>query len=147
MSTDAAATINGVGTAPVAGASLEEAIRKAIAKIEAVEDGATADTLLINPADAAQLDLAAMAATTNGFAFSAPVWGLRIIKSNQVAAGKPIVLDLGAVKAYVRENVQTLQTDSHADFFLKNTLVAVAEARALTVVQRPDLVVPATVTP
>lgn len=147
LNIDAAAAIAAVGTTPATGANLLEAIRNAQAKVEGIEDGYAADTLLINPADAAKIDLSLLSATVEGARYGFPVWGLRVVKSNKVTAGTPLVLDSSAVVAYVRTGVEVFVTDSHADYFLKNVLVAVAEARALTVVQRPDLVVPASVTP
>lgn len=147
LNTEAATTIGAVATPAVTGATLLEAIRNAQAEVESIEDGYMADTLLINPADAAALDLSLLSATSEGARYGFPVWGLRVVKSTKVAAGKPLVLDSSAVVVYLRTGVEVFVTDSHSDYFLKNCLVAVAEARALTVVQRPDLVVPASVAP
>jgi len=147
LNSQAASAINAVATAPVEGATLLEAIRNAQASVEGIEDGYSANTLLIHPLDAATLDLALLGATVEGARFGFPVWGLRVVKSNRVTVGRPLVLDLSAVVAYVRTGVEVFQTDSHAGNFLLNVITAVAEARALTTVQRPDLVVPATVAP
>lgn len=145
LNSQAAAAVAAVATPAVTGATLLEAIRKAQAAVEGVDDGYYADALLINPADAADIDLALLSATMNGAAYGAPVFGLRVIRSNAVTAGKPVVLSLDAVRSFVRTGVDVFVSDSNKDNFEKNMMTAIAEARALTVVQRPELVVPATV--
>jgi len=148
LNSEAALAINGVTTPSAEADSLLKAIRLAQSYVED-RDG-NADLLLVHPADAADLDITLLGSTLNGAAYGSPVWGLRVVRTSKITAGRPLVLDSSAVVAYVRSGIEYFLTDSDvmpdgSSAFRRNILSAIAEARALTVVQRPYLVVPAEV--
>ncbi|GGS81969.1 phage major capsid protein [Streptomyces griseoviridis] len=66
------------------------------------------------------------------------LWGLRVVTTVAMAAGTAL---LGGFRAgatlWTRQGVTILMTDSHADFFIANTLVILAEMRANVAVHTP----------
>ncbi|WP_435252221.1 phage major capsid protein [Streptomyces tendae] len=66
------------------------------------------------------------------------LWGLRVVTTVAMAAGTAL---LGGFRAgatlWTRQGVTILMTDSHADFFIANTLVILAETRANVAVHTP----------
>lgn len=137
---EAAAAINAAVLPATTGADLSTAIRNGMVLVELA--GFTADAVLINPADAADLEVAARGAN---FA-SDPYWGLTPIKAASIPEGSPIVGDFRrAVERYVRSQVQLFITDSHADTFLTNVFTLLAERRSLTAVVRPQALAEVTV--
>lgn len=158
--------LNGSGTAPqilgirntpgiqsqsaVAG-DVAATLGRAIGKIEVV-DG-EADGAVMHPTDfwtaittrfANQFD--------NGFGagvpFSAPAlgyWGLPTVRSRAMTLGKALVgaWALGAT-LFDRAAATIRTTDSHADYFIFNKLVILAEERVALAVHRPDFFVEAT---
>lgn len=120
----------------VAGPGLLEAIRIGIGSIQA--QGYTPDALVLNPADFADLDLDVMAATQNGPTRSQSFWGLTPVPSNSVPAGEAYVGEFGTgLTWYDRGSTEVLITDSHADYFVRNMLVILAETRAAFAVTEP----------
>lgn len=104
-------------------------IRAGIASVEA--NGYRPNAVLVNPVDAADLDLAAMGASFSGPVQQGSVWGLPIIPANSITAGTAYVGDFKtAVTWFDRGVTDVFMSDSHADFFLRNQLVILAEARA-----------------
>ena len=117
-----------LGTADGAG-QLTRAIRSAIATVES--NGYTPNGVLVNPADAAELDIDAMFETVAGPVRNGTVWGLPIVPASSVAAGTAYVGDFKQGATWFdRGNTDVYMSDSHADFFLRNQLVVLAEARA-----------------
>jgi HK97 family phage major capsid protein len=130
----------------VDGENLTAAIRTAIATVESA--GYTPNGILVNPADAATLDLAAAAMTFGGAVRNGSAWGLPIVPANSVAAGTATVGDFRTgVTWFDRGTTEVFMSDSHADFFLRNQLVILAEARAAFAATEPSALCEATVTP
>lgn len=98
---------------------------------------ASADGIVLNPEDSEEFDLLK---DLNGsyrggnpignFTFDQPIWGLRRVESEAVAAGTAVVgaFRFGAT-VLQRSPVQIFTTDSHADFFIRNLIVLLFEER------------------
>jgi HK97 family phage major capsid protein len=65
------------------------------------------------------------------------LWGRRLIISDQFTPNTAIVADLSDVIMWDRMQTVVSATDSHSDFFTKNIVVALAEARASFTVGYP----------
>jgi HK97 family phage major capsid protein len=105
------------------------AVRGAIATVEA--QGFKPNAVLMNPQDAATIDMQAMFETVDGAVRNGAVWGLPIVTSAAIPAGSSYVGDFkNGVTWFDRGNTDVFMSDSHADFFLRNQLVILAEARA-----------------
>lgn len=136
---DAAAVIAAAPIPTATGADLSTAIRVGMSTVEAA--GYTPTSVLINPADAANMEIAAR----NGNYATDPYWGLTPIKAASATAGSPIVGDYKrAVERYTRSAIQLFITDSHAETFISNVFTLLAERRSLTAVIRPAALVEVT---
>jgi HK97 family phage major capsid protein len=104
-----------------------------------VEDADFTPTVaLLNPADWASIDLALLAGTLNGPVTNNSAFGLRLVASSAIPAGTAYVGAFGdGITLFDRGQANVFLTDSHADFFLRNTLVVLAETRAVVVVTEP----------
>jgi HK97 family phage major capsid protein len=123
------ALVAAVLTAVDGAGSLVAGIREAIAEVES--KGFKPTAVLMNPSDAATLDMEAMSATVNGAVRTGSVWGLPVVTSPAVAAGTAYVGDFKNGQTWFdRGTTDVYMSDSHADFFLRNQLVILAEARA-----------------
>jgi hypothetical protein len=112
------------------------AIRKAIAVLQ--EDGYAPNAVLLNADDYANADLDAAAASNSGPTSYGNFWGLVPVPVPGLAAGTCYVGDFKeAVTWFDRNTTSVYLTDSHADFFIKNLLVILAEQRALFAVTDP----------
>ena len=121
---------SGGAGAPI-GATVDLAsIREAIGVVQAA-GFPNANSVLLNPADWAALDIAVMQSTMLGPTSAGNFWGINPIASNRVPAGNAFVGDFRAgVTLFVRGTASVYLTDSHSDYFVKNILVVLAEARA-----------------
>lgn len=118
----------------VTGATLLEGIRVGIGTVQAA-GYASPNAVLLNPADFAELDIAVMGATVAGPAMQSSFWGVRAVAAAAIPAGTAYVGDFKiGVTYFDRGGASVYMTDSHADFFLRNTLVILAETRGLPVV-------------
>lgn len=76
------------------------------------------------------------------------LWGLRVITTVAMAAGTAL---LGGFRAgatlWTRQGITILMSDSHANFFIENTLVILAEHRANVAVHTPAAFVKITFAP
>lgn len=103
------------------------------------------DSVVMNPADWQDIELDTDAngqfrvitsVTDPGAAMR--LWGLRVVTTVAIAAGTAL---LGGFRTgatlWTRQGVTILMTDSHADFFIENTLVILAEMRANVAVHTP----------
>lgn len=117
---------------------LMSGIRVALGNVQSA-GYASANAVLLNPADFAALDIAVMGATVAGPALNNTFWGLRAIAAAAVPAGTAYVGDFRTgVTQFDRGATSVYLTDSHADYFLRNILVILAETRALTVITEPQ---------
>lgn len=110
-------------------------LRVAIAQIE--DNGYSANAVILNPMDWAALDtgLFPVVQRNTGPTYGGPqinngFWGLRPIAVPTVPQGTAFVGDfVEGMTFFDREQTQVFITDSHADFFVRNQLVILAEAR------------------
>jgi HK97 family phage major capsid protein len=131
-----AAVINEVPTDPAAGGMLG-AIRVGIANVQ-LQGFPNANSVVLNPTDWAALDLAVFDSTNNGPTRQSGFWGLNPIPSPAVPAGTAYVGDLKIGATVFDEGTASVyMSDSHSDYFVRNTLVVLAEIMALAMVTQP----------
>lgn len=123
--------------------NLLEAIRAGMAVVEG--NGYTPNAVALNPGDWAALDIAVLAATFNGPVLGRTFWGLTPVAVAAIPPGEAYVGDLeDGVTLFDRNVTNVFVSDSHADFFVRNQLVILAETRALVAVTEPLAMVKAT---
>jgi capsid protein len=116
-------------------------IREAIGTVQA-NGYASPNAILLNPVDYANLDVSIMGLTNNGPVPNTSVWGVRTIAVGFVPAGTAYVGDMKtAVTLFTRTTSAVYMTDSHADYFVRNLLVILAEQRALPALTESHAVV------
>jgi HK97 family phage major capsid protein len=122
-------------TVPVGG-TLLEAIRAGVATVQSAGYG-NPNAVLLNPSDWADLDVATIG-NAGGASGQAGFWGVRAIAVPALPAGTAYVGNFAtAVQLFTRSTVELFMTDSHADYFLRNLLILLAEIRALATVPDP----------
>jgi len=137
---------NHAAFAPAPGESGIDSISRAIALLEGNEAAAT--LVLLNPADYRALQRVKAASGDGSYLYGQPagangefVWGVQVLPTTALPAGKMIVLDAARQgELYVREDAR-LDLGYADDDFLRNLLTARFELRALNVVIRPDAVI------
>jgi HK97 family phage major capsid protein len=141
----AAATPPG-GIDTVTDADLMTGIRIGIGNVQ--QSGyANPNAVLLNPADFAAIDVAVMGQTSNGPVRTGSIWGVPAIAVGALPVGTAYVGDFKTcVTMFARNTVTSYMTDSHADYFVKNLLVILAEQRALVAVTEPKAASRITVT-
>lgn len=133
----AAATLPPVVGSGAAGDSLLGMIRVGIATVQGA-GYASPNMVLINPSDAADIDIAMLNGTMNGAVVNGAYWGVPVVPSNSVPVGTAYVGDFSVgVQLFNRGQADLYMTDSHADNFLRNILLLLAETRALATVPDP----------
>lgn len=127
-------------------------IRKIIASLRVT--GRMADAILLNPADAAQIDIDHFQASTNAARFTtdssgqARLFGLPVIESNGVTADQVVVgafMQSGTI--HNREGVVVELSDSDDDNFTKNLVTIRAERRLALTIERPTGIIAGDLTP
>lgn len=119
------------------GGTLLEAIRIGVATVQS-NGFANPNAVLVNPLDAAAIDIGVMAGTLNGAVVNGNPWGMRLIPVNGLAAGTAYVGDFAAgVQIFDRGSTSLYMTDSHGDLFIQNIVLLLAEIRALVAVTEP----------
>lgn len=125
----AAAALTGATLDTVTNADLLTAIRIAIGNVQA--RGFTPNAVALNPADFAALDVTAAQDSNSGPTAFGNFWGLRPVAVGAIPEGEAYVGDLAQGVTWFDRNVTSVfMTDSHADYFVRNLLVILAEARA-----------------
>lgn len=133
----AVATLAGVD-APGAATNLE-GIRQAIAELQ--NEGFTPNGIALNPSDAALLDLSVMGSTLLGPNSPGNFWGLRLIPVPGIAAGTAYVGDfVNGVTWFDRGSASVYMSDSHADYFIRNLFVVLAEQRSAFALTEPQAI-------
>jgi HK97 family phage major capsid protein len=66
------------------------------------------------------------------------VWGVNVVQGAQFPTGNPVVGEWRTAELYIREGIQVLASDSHADFFVRNLIALLAEMRCGFVVPQPE---------
>lgn len=129
-----AATLDNVNYDPANPDGALAGIRQAIGEVQA-NGFPNANAVVLNPADWAALDLAVMYETVNGSARQTAFWGLAPVASAAIPAGTMYVGDVkNGISVFEMGSAAVFMTDSHADYFVRNTLVVLAEAMALPMV-------------
>ena len=134
---DLVTLINGATLQNAVDANLTNAIRKAIGVVEA--QGYNPDTVALNPADFAAIDVAAGAAANGtGPDRRNTYWGLQAIAVPGLTAGVAIVGDFKeGITLFDRGVSDVFVTDSHASLFISNILVILAEGRFKSAITDP----------
>jgi len=123
-------------TVPVGG-SLLGAIRAGVATVQAA-GFASPNAVLLNPSDAAGIDIGIMNGTLSGPVTNGSVWGMKVIPVNGLAAGTAYVGDFqSGIQIFDRGSTSLYMTDSHADMFISNIVLLLAEIRALVAITEP----------
>jgi HK97 family phage major capsid protein len=112
----------------------------------------TANVVFINPADWGAIERSKVTSTSNEYVLSSggavnylsngmipTVWGLPVVASNNVEAGKFYVLDLNAIEMMLRQSV-TVEMGFVNDDFTKNLITMRAEMRGALAVYQPTAV-------
>lgn len=129
------------------GSNLLTAIRMGIGTVQAA-GYSNPNAVLLNPADYATLDVFVMTNANQAPSIQGGYWGLRPIASPSVPAGTAWVGDFSAgVTLFTRGTAAVYLSDSHADNFIRNVLLLLAETRGLAVVGEPAAIAECTVTP
>jgi hypothetical protein len=130
---NALATDTHIPGAGAAGQSLFAVIRLAIAQVDAA--GYAANAVFLNPMDWAAIDVLMWTLTGGTGDISRAFWGLTPVSLAGLPSGSAYVGDMReAVTYFDRQRTNVLVTDSHGDYFIRNKLVVLAEARGLAAV-------------
>lgn len=132
----AAAPVPPVTGSAAAGDSLLTAIRAGVGTVQAAGYG-NPNAVLLNPGDWADLDVATIgnAGGANG---QSGFWGMRAVAVPSLPAGTAYVGNFQtAVQLFTRATAEIFMTDSHADNFIRNIILLLAEIRALATVPDP----------
>jgi hypothetical protein len=114
---------------PVVDPDALNGIRQGIGVVQA--NGYQPNAVLLNPADYASLDIAAAGAANTGPTPFGNIWGLRPVPVPSIPVGTSYVGDFNeAVTWFDRNTTGVFMTDSHADYFVRNLLLVLAETRA-----------------
>jgi HK97 family phage major capsid protein len=112
---------------------LLESLRVGLGMVD--EAGYSANAVLLNALDWAALDMTILPVSRDGANVSTVFWGLRAVAVPQIPRGTAYVGDFAeGMTFFDRNQVSVMMTDSHEDFFLRNKLVLLAEARGKVVV-------------
>jgi HK97 family phage major capsid protein len=125
-----------------AASELLAVIRAGIAHVDT--NGYGVNAVLLNPMDWAAIDMELLRINGSTNVQSA-FWGLRPVALPGLASGTAYVGDFQeAVTFFDRQQTQVLITDSHADYFLRNKIILLAEARGKVAVTNAAAVVKCT---
>ena len=112
---------------------LLESLRVGLGMVD--EAGYGANAVLLNALDWAALDMTILPVSRDGANVSNVFWGLRAVAVPQIPKGTAYVGDFAeGMTFFDRQQTQLIMTDSHADNFIRNVLVLLAEARGKVVV-------------
>lgn len=118
-------------------------IRRALTKARVV-GRVLPNAVALNPVDVETIDLARENGATGAYLGAGPfalgprtVWGLPVIESEAIPAGRGLVGDFTKAVLWDREQTTVTITDSHADFFIRNLVAILAEERIAFGVTRP----------
>ena len=142
LEADAAAALNGATLTAVDGAGdLLAGIRVGIGTVQAA-GYTSATTVLLNPADYAAIDISVMGTAGITPQSQSTLWGVKVISAGAVPAGTAYVGDFAnGLTLFDRGTTAVMLTDSHADYFIRNMLLILAETRALPAVTEPGALV------
>jgi HK97 family phage major capsid protein len=99
-------------------------------------------TVLVNPADYAAIDISVMGTAGIAPQSQSTLWGVKVIAAAAVPVGTAYVGDFqNGLTLFDRGTTAVMMTDSHADYFIRNMLLVLAETRALPAVTEPQALV------
>lgn len=102
----------------------------------------TANTIVLNPIDKSNIDVAVLGLGGTSPIVNNVVWGLNIVTSAAVTQGTAYVGDFAAaVKFYTKNGVEVYTTDADGTDFIKNIVTVLAEARGIAAVVAPAAIV------
>lgn len=133
----AAETLNASTQIPsVVNENLLAGIRQGIGEVQSHAYNPTA--IVLNPADYADLDLAAAEGAGNGPVGWGSFWGVQAIASGAIPAGTVYVGDFKQGETWFDRNTTGVyMSDSHADYFVRNMLLILAEQRSVFAITEP----------
>jgi HK97 family phage major capsid protein len=128
--------INIPPAASAAGGTLLEAIRLGVGVVQA--NGYKPNAVLLHPNDWANIDINVMGVAGLPPTGASSFWGLVPVSAPDITVGKAYVGDFKeGVTLFDRGVANVFMSDSHADIFLRNELVILAETRAVPEVTTP----------
>lgn len=120
--------------------TLLRGLRVAIGEVQ--DAGWNPDVALLNPRDYAMLDIDVLGQTLVGPTMGSQFWGIRPVASSVIPQGTAYVGDYAtAVVNLYRTDVTAYLSDSHKDNFTANLITMLCEARARTIVHRPEALI------
>jgi len=132
---EASATAGDIATAETN--DMLTGLRSGLARVQ-MNGYAQANGIVMHPDDYAALDVRVMEETVTGPNVTTRVWGLPVVVSAELTQGQAYVGDFrAALTLFARAAMSVFMSDSHADYFVKNLLVLLAEQRALAAVTAP----------
>jgi hypothetical protein len=130
-------------TAGAAGQDLLAVIRVAMATVD--QAGYPPNAVLLNPYDWAAFDVAFLGLNGGTGTVNNAFWGLRPVAVPGVPTGTAYVGDFReGITFFDRQSTQVFMTDSHTDYFIRNKMVILAEARGKVVVTNAAAIVKCT---
>jgi HK97 family phage major capsid protein len=118
-------------------------VRRALTKARIV-GRVVPNAVALNPEQVEVIDLARENGATGAYLGAGPfalgprtLWGLPVIESEAIPAGRALVGDFTKAVLWDREQTTVTMTDSHADFFVRNLVAILAEERVAFGVTRP----------
>lgn len=114
-------------------------IRASIGALQSA--GYQPNAIVVNPADAATLDIDVMGVTTAGPVTQGAYWGIRVVPVPGVTPGTAYVGDFtNGITWFDRSSASVYMSDSHADYFVRNLFVVLAEQRSAFALTETDAV-------
>ena len=130
----------------VTNADLLARIRQGIATVQGA-GYPSPNAALLNPDDFATIDIGIMNGGINGPVVNSGGWGITFIAVPSLPEGTAYVGDLDtAIQLFERGSASVYMTDSHADMFIRNIVLILAEVRALVAVVEPGAIAEVTTT-
>lgn len=142
----AAETLNADDQIPVVtNADLLAGIRQGIGEVQSHAYSPSA--IVLNPSDYATLDLAAAEGAGNGPVGWGSFWGVPAIASGAIPEGTVYVGDFKQGETWFDRNTTGVyMSDSHADYFIRNMLLILAEQRSVFAITEPLAIAKVTTT-
>jgi HK97 family phage major capsid protein len=118
-------------------------VRRALTKARVV-GRVVPNAVALNPEQVEVIDLARENGATGAYLGAGPfalgprtLWGLPVIESEGIPAGRGLLGDFSKAVLWDREQTTVTMTDSHDDFFIRNMVAVLAEERVAFGVTRP----------
>jgi hypothetical protein len=120
-------------------------VRSAVGEIQSA--GYTPNAIALHPSDFGLLDIEVMSGGLGGPQVQGGYWGLTPVPVPSLTPGTAYVGDWNVAETWFdRGTTDVFISDSHADIFIRNTFIILAEARAAFAVTDPAAVAAVTIT-